>query len=275
METGGVHNLFQKLLWEDRFLLMAICSDRRCVWTEHPHTSHFFVFRRMLNCVARDIGSRCGACHTIHVSCACVFEHMCAWWRHTRGRWIYTRCFQRATTTQHTPTATTTHNDDVNDTQPIKQTLSPTHIQQTNSNTHSNNIQDEKREEIKKDEEKKWEEENMKDRREGKTGEKRRKEEKEKEKWKRKRKMKMKRKIHPNIPNKLITDYSYIFCTVFQFIRDTVTFLPFWIINVVNFATMVPLPKGAKWRHRIFIQSLRFSLSPPRSSRSCRCQGYR
>ena len=51
---------------------MAICCNRRGVWTEHPHTSHFLVFARMFHNVARDIGSRCGARHVIHVSCACV-----------------------------------------------------------------------------------------------------------------------------------------------------------------------------------------------------------
>ena len=41
-----------------------------CVWTEHPHTSHFLVFARMFNSVAHDTGSRCSAHHVIHVSCA-------------------------------------------------------------------------------------------------------------------------------------------------------------------------------------------------------------
>ena len=38
-----------------------------------------------------------------------------------------------------------------------------------------------------------------------------------------KRKMKMKRKIHPNFPNELIAEYSYIFAPLFEVIRDTVT----------------------------------------------------
>ena len=64
------------------------------------------------------------------------------------------------------------------------------------------------------------EKDKMKEEREGKTGEKRRKEEKEKQKKKRERerenrKMKMKLKIHPNIQNKLITDYSFIFAPFF------------------------------------------------------------
>ena len=37
---------------------MAICWTDGCVWTEHPHTSHFLVFVRMFNNVARDIGSK-------------------------------------------------------------------------------------------------------------------------------------------------------------------------------------------------------------------------
>ena len=39
-----------------------------------PHTSHFLVFARMFNSVARDIGSMFSAHHPIHVSCACVSD---------------------------------------------------------------------------------------------------------------------------------------------------------------------------------------------------------
>ena len=49
---------------------MAICCNRRGLWTEHPHTSPFLVFARMFNDVSHDIGSSVCARHTIHVSCA-------------------------------------------------------------------------------------------------------------------------------------------------------------------------------------------------------------
>ena len=46
---------------------MAICCNRREVWTEHPHTSHCIVFHSTHFNVARGIGSRCLAritsCH--------------------------------------------------------------------------------------------------------------------------------------------------------------------------------------------------------------------
>ena len=51
---------------------MAICCNRLGMRTEHPHTSHFLVFLCTHDSVAHDIGSRCGARHTIHVSCAWV-----------------------------------------------------------------------------------------------------------------------------------------------------------------------------------------------------------
>ena len=41
----------------DRLQLIAICSNGRCVWTEHHHTSQFLVFHST-PFVARDIGSR-------------------------------------------------------------------------------------------------------------------------------------------------------------------------------------------------------------------------
>ena len=38
-KTGGAHNLFLNLLYQDRLQLMSICCNRRCVRTAHPHTS--------------------------------------------------------------------------------------------------------------------------------------------------------------------------------------------------------------------------------------------
>ena len=59
VEWKLVELIFFNLLYQNRLQLMAICCNRRRVWTEHPHTSHFLVFARMSNDVSHDIGSRC------------------------------------------------------------------------------------------------------------------------------------------------------------------------------------------------------------------------
>ena len=72
-ETCSVRLLIKKLrvaFWQDFFIccshylqLIAICCNRRRVWTEHPDTSHFLVCHSTHFNVVRDIGSssRCGA----------------------------------------------------------------------------------------------------------------------------------------------------------------------------------------------------------------------
>ena len=67
------------IFWKKRVVERSFTADGNLlqptgVLTEHPHTSHFLVFARMFNSVARDIGSRCSARHTIHVSRACVSD---------------------------------------------------------------------------------------------------------------------------------------------------------------------------------------------------------
>ena len=51
--------------------------------------------------------------------------------------------------------------------------------------------------------------------------------EKMKRKTKRRTKMKMKRKMHPDIPNYLITEYSYIFAPFLEIFRESYIFAPF------------------------------------------------
>ena len=75
-------NFWRFLVCCSQIVYSWICCNRREVWTEHPHTSHFLVFARMFDSVARDIGSRC-----LSASRHPCFMHLCVWPFFDSPRW--------------------------------------------------------------------------------------------------------------------------------------------------------------------------------------------